>query len=70
MKLQLEAYNKKYTIETPNDDLDIFEYLDTFKGLLVSAGFQPDTIDRAIIELSDDLKDESHDYPHSIDFDL
>jgi hypothetical protein len=70
MKLQLEAYNKKYTIETPNDDLDIFEYLDIFKGLLVSASFQPDTIDRAIIELADDLKDESHDYPHSIDFDL
>ena len=31
MKLQLEAYKKKYTIETENDDLDIFEYLDMFK---------------------------------------
>jgi hypothetical protein len=57
MKLQLEAYNKKYTIETPNDDLDIFEYLDIFKGLLVSSGFQPVTIDRAIKELAYDLKD-------------
>lgn len=70
MKLQLEAYKKKYTIETENDDLDIFEYLDMFKGLLVSAGFQSNTFDRAIIELADDLKDESHDYPHSVDFDL
>jgi hypothetical protein len=57
MKLQLEAYKKKYTIETPNDDLDIFEYLDIFKGLLVSAGFQSNTFDRAIIELADDYEE-------------
>jgi hypothetical protein len=57
MKLQLEAYNKKYIIETPNDDLDIFEYLDIFKGLLVSAGFQSNTFDRAIIELADDYEE-------------
>ena len=57
MKLQLETYNKKYTIETPNDDLDIFEYLDIFKGLLVSAGFQSNTIDLAIIELADDYEE-------------
>ena len=59
MKLQLEAYKKKYTIETENDDLDIFEYLDMFKGLLVSAGFQPNTFDVAIIELTDELKDDN-----------
>lgn len=59
MKLQLEAYKKKYTIETENDDLDIFEYLDMFKGLLVSAGFQPNTFDRAIIELADEINDDN-----------
>lgn len=59
MKLQLEAYKKKYTIETENDDLDIFEYLDMFKGLLVSAGFQPNTFDRAIIELTDEINDDN-----------
>ncbi len=59
MKLQLEAYKNKYTVETENDDLDIFEYLDMFKGLLVSAGFQPNTFDVAIIELADDLKDDN-----------
>lgn len=53
MKLQLEAYKKKYTIETENDDLDMF------KGLLVSAGFQPNTFDVAIIELTDELKDDN-----------
>ena len=59
MKLQLEAYKKKYTVETENDDLDIFEYLDMFKGLLVSAGFQPNTFDRAIIELADEINDDN-----------
>ena len=59
MKLQLETYKKKYTVETENDDLDIFEYLDMFKGLLVSAGFQPNTFDRAIINLANDLKDDN-----------
>lgn len=59
MKLQLEAYKKKYTIETENDDLDIFEYLDMFKGLLVSAGFQSNTFDRAIIELTDEINDDN-----------
>lgn len=57
MKLQLEAYKKKYTIETENDDLDIFEYLDMFKGLLISSGFESNTVDSAIVELADTLKD-------------
>ena len=57
MKLQLEAYKKKYTIETENDDLDIFEYLEIFKGLLISSGFEPNTVDSAIVELADTLKD-------------
>ena len=57
MKLQLEAHKKKYTIETENDDLDIFEYLEIFKGLLISSGFEPNTVDSAIVELADTLKD-------------
>lgn len=57
MTLQLEAYKKKYTIETENDDLDIFEYLDIFKGLLISSGFESNTVDSAIVELADTLKD-------------
>lgn len=70
MKLQLEAYKKKYTVETENDDLDIFEYLELFKGLLINSGFESKTVDEAIIELADSLKDESHDIPYLLDFDL
>jgi hypothetical protein len=58
MKLQLEAYKKKYTIETENDDLDIYEYLDMFKGLLIQSGWQQQTINEAIIELAESFKED------------
>jgi hypothetical protein len=58
MKLQLTTYKKTYTIETENDDLDIDEYFDIIIGLLIQAGFHKETIDRTIIELSDELKEE------------
>lgn len=57
MKLQLEAYKKKYTIETEYDDLGINEYFEHFKGLLISAGWHPNTVDEHIIELANELKD-------------
>ena len=57
MKLQLTAYHKTYTIETENDDLSIDEYFDHFRGILVSSGFHPNTIDDYIIELSDLIKE-------------
>jgi hypothetical protein len=57
MKLQLTAYKKTYTIETENDDLGIDEYFDHFRGILVSNGFHPNTIDDYIIELSNLLKE-------------
>lgn len=58
MKLQLEAYKKKYTIETENDDLGIYEYLDMFKGLLIQSGWQQQTINEAIIELAESFKED------------
>jgi hypothetical protein len=53
MKLQLETYTTKYTIETPNDDLDAIEYLDIFVGLLHQAGFHNNTIKEAIEGLAE-----------------
>lgn len=58
MKLQLTAYKKQYTIETENDDLCIDEYFDIIIGLLIQAGFHKETIDQAIIELSESIKQE------------
>lgn len=57
MKLQLESYGKKYTVETINDDLDIYEYFEIFSGMLIQAGFGPSNIRDASLELSEQLKD-------------
>lgn len=57
MKLQLESYKKKYTVETENDDLEIYECLDIFVGLLVQSGWQQQTINDAIIELAESFKE-------------
>lgn len=57
MKLTLETYKKKYTIETDYDDLNIDEYLDLIKGLLYQATFSEQSINRAIIELAEQLED-------------
>ena len=58
MKLQLETYGRKYSVETQNDDLNIEEYFDLFKGLLVLATFNQTTINDYIIELADELRNE------------
>jgi hypothetical protein len=55
MKLQLEAYGKKYTVETLYDDVSIDEYLDFFRNLLVQATFPQSTVDDAIIEFGREL---------------
>ncbi len=39
MKIQFEAYGKKYSIETENDDVGTEEMTDHMFGLLLSAGY-------------------------------
>ena len=58
MKLQLETYGKKYSVETDYDDLTIEDYFDLFKGLLVQATYNQKLIDTYIIELADELRNE------------
>jgi hypothetical protein len=58
MKIQITAYKKTYTVETEADDYDINEYLEFIIGLLFQAGFHKEAIDRAIIELANELKEE------------
>lgn len=54
MKLQLTLNDRIYTVEDqiPFDGCDICDLLSAFKGLLVSAGFHPSTVDNQI-ETSD-----------------
>lgn len=58
MKLQLETYGKKYTVETENDDLNIEEIFEIFNGLLIQATYNQVTINDYIIELANELRDE------------
>jgi hypothetical protein len=57
MKLTLENYGKKYQVETIYEDVNITEYLDFFKGLLLQATFSEETIKQGIIELAESLKE-------------
>ena len=44
MKITIEQYGNKYSVERKEDDLDIDEVKDILKGLLVSAGFHIDNV--------------------------
>lgn len=57
MKLQLENYGYKYIVETPNEDMEVDEYLQIFKGLLITATFTEKQFNDAILELAQELKE-------------
>jgi hypothetical protein len=44
MKITIENYGKKMSVETDHEDVDINEYMDIFYGLLVTATFSPETV--------------------------
>jgi hypothetical protein len=58
MKLQLENYGYKYTIETEHHDVDLDEYLQLFKGLMITATFSEKQFKRAIIEMSNEIQEQ------------
>lgn len=44
MKITIENYGKKMSVETDYEDAGIDEYIDIFYGLLVSVTFNEETI--------------------------
>lgn len=58
MRIEIQSYKKKYIVETENDDLCIDEYFHIIIGLFLQSGFHKETIDRAILDLSDSIKSE------------
>lgn len=44
MKITIESYGKKMSVEVNHEDVSIEEYIDMFYGLLVTATFSPLTI--------------------------
>jgi hypothetical protein len=53
MKITIEAYSKKFSVETQNDDLDINEYLEIYYGLLIQLTFNSEVIKNGLMELTD-----------------
>ena len=56
MKITIESYGKKFSVETQNDDLDISEYLEIYYGMLIQLTFNSETIRSGLIELADDIE--------------
>ena len=57
MKLQLENYGYKYIVETTHNDLEIDEYIQLFKGLLITATFTEKQFNNAIIEMALEIEE-------------
>ena len=55
MTIELTSYGKRYTVETPNEDISINEYLDMFEGLLFQAGFHINTIGIGFRDKADEM---------------
>jgi hypothetical protein len=53
MKITIESYGKKFSVETQNDDLDINEYLEIYYGLLIQLTFNSEIIKNGLMELTD-----------------
>ena len=53
MKITIENYGKKFSVETQNDDLDINEYLEIYYGMLIQLTFNSETIKKGLMELTD-----------------
>jgi hypothetical protein len=53
MKITVEVYGKKFSVETQNDDLDINEYLEIYYGLLIQLTFNSEVIKNGLMELTD-----------------
>ena len=47
MKITINSNGKTYSVET-NDDINVEDIADTFKGLLVSMGYHPCNVDELI----------------------
>lgn len=53
MKITIESYGKKFSVETTNDDLDINEYLEIYYGMLIQLTFNSEVIKNGLMELTD-----------------
>ena len=48
MKITLELHGRTHSVDTGHDHASVDEVVDIFRGLLLSAGFQPESVDEYI----------------------
>jgi hypothetical protein len=56
MKITLEQHRDKISIETEGDDLSAIEFLDYIRQLMLCAGYQYDSVKRAIYEKAEEYE--------------
>ena len=56
MKITIESYGKKFSVETQGDDLDISEWLEIYYGLLIQLTFNSEMIKHGLLELADNIE--------------
>lgn len=56
MRITIESYGKKFSVETQGDDLDISEWLEIYYGLLIQLTFNSEMIKHGLIELADNIE--------------
>jgi hypothetical protein len=45
MKITIQSYGNEYSVQTKHDGISLAEMMDCFRGLLVQAGFHPESVD-------------------------
>ena len=56
MKIIIENYGKKFSVETTHEDVDINEYLEIYYGLLIQLTFNSEIIKHGLLELADEIE--------------
>lgn len=58
MIIRIEKQWETFTTEFSNVDVDLTQIFDAFKGMLITSGWQPITIDQHIIEMAAELTED------------
>jgi len=55
-KISFEHYGTKFMVEFPSNEIDLLELLNSFKGLVIAAGYQNESWENVILQLSEELQ--------------
>lgn len=61
MKITVETYDNKYTIEEPHDDQDIYEMMGVLERMLFAMGYNPDSVKEGFIDIADAYKEDENE---------